>query len=523
MATYPVKMLKDVDGTLFIPLTNSDSVQTSTGDTLEDLISSKADSSELSNYVALNGAQTITGTKTFTEFTGGLLNNAHIENTYINTQPEGTGSILPFLYNDLAFYYTRGGTTTIYTTTDTDYTKNTLTHTKDLTPSGTANMFDGSPSYCTNWGISATTDVIVIDMSLPANFAYSTYFYIDFGTGSWYARKCKLLLWNSNNPITTYTLKKEWDETTSYHFVKTSYSFVNSGGTTVQGFNRIRIVLTSFGTVNPRVAQIGLINYGSSGVRNTYMSRGIDDYIFRNITPNSNNTYNLGDSSHKWANVYATNFNGNASTASLLKCVDSGSSTDASTWTNYTSDNKTVVWGQKFIKSAYNPDSGDISLSIEKVNDSTSRLNMSLDGKIVASGGFQGNLEGTASKATGDKNGNDITTTYYKASNPNGYTSNTGTVTSVGLTAGSGISISGGPVTSSGNITVGHSNSITAQATSGLYPIKIDAQGHITQYGEAYEIATTEEIKTMLQEMGLDIYTAEPISPTDYIYYDQDE
>ena len=99
-------------------------------------------------------------------------------------------------------------------------------------------------------------------------------------------------------------------------------------------------------------------------------------------------------------------------------------------------------------------------------------------------------------------------------------TSNTGTVTSIGITAGSGMSVSGSPVTTSGNITVGHSNSITAQTTSGLYPIKIDAQGHITQYGEAYEIATTEEIKTMLQEMGLDIYTAEPISPTDYIYSD---
>lgn len=44
---------------------------------------------------------------------------------------------------------------------------------------------------------------------------------------------------------------------------------------------------------------------------------------------------------------------------------------------------------------------------------------------------FIGNLTGTATKATGDKNGNDITTTYYKASNPNGYTSNTGTITGI--------------------------------------------------------------------------------------------
>jgi hypothetical protein len=61
----------------------------------------------------------------------------------------------------------------------------------------------------------------------------------------------------------------------------------------------------------------------------------------------------------------------------------------------------------------------------------------------------------------------------------------TGTVTSVGITAGSGISSTGGPITGSGNITVGHSNSVTAKTTQALYPIKYDAQGHITGSGSA--------------------------------------
>lgn len=67
-------------------------------------------------------------------------------------------------------------------------------------------------------------------------------------------------------------------------------------------------------------------------------------------------------------------------------------------------------------------------------------------------------------------------------------TSNTGTVTSVGITAGGGISISGSPITTSGSITVGHSNSVTAQTTQAVYPIKIDAQGHISAYGSAVTI-----------------------------------
>ena len=53
-------------------------------------------------------------------------------------------------------------------------------------------------------------------------------------------------------------------------------------------------------------------------------------------------------------------------------------------------------------------------------------------------------------------------------------TSNVGTIT--GVTAGAGLTGGG----TSGNVTIGHSNSITAITTEGLYKIKYDAQGHIT-------------------------------------------
>ena len=66
-------------------------------------------------------------------------------------------------------------------------------------------------------------------------------------------------------------------------------------------------------------------------------------------------------------------------------------------------------------------------------------------------------------------------------------TANTGTVTQV--TAGTGLSInqtSGGNFTTSG--TINHTNSVTAQTTQAVYPIKIDAQGHISAYGTAVTI-----------------------------------
>jgi len=80
-------------------------------------------------------------------------------------------------------------------------------------------------------------------------------------------------------------------------------------------------------------------------------------------------------------------------------------------------------------------------------------------GPITSSGTIT--LAGTLAVANGGTGatsaGNALTNLgAYPASNPNGYTSNTGTVTSVNVSGGStGLSFTGGPVTSSGTITLG--------------------------------------------------------------------
>lgn len=66
-----------------------------------------------------------------------------------------------------------------------------------------------------------------------------------------------------------------------------------------------------------------------------------------------------------------------------------------------------------------------------------------------------------------------------------------GTVTSVGVSnaTNGGLSVSGSPITGSGTITIGHSNVLAnAQTTSAVYPIKIDKNGHISEYGSAVTI-----------------------------------
>ncbi len=91
----------------------------------------------------------------------------------------------------------------------------------------------------------------------------------------------------------------------------------------------------------------------------------------------------------------------------------------------------------------------------------------------------------TYESKTATQNGTDLSlVTTGEKYNWNSKTSNTGTVTKV--IAGTGLSIgttAGGNFTTSG--TINHTNAVTAQNTQAIYPIKIDAQGHISAYGSA--------------------------------------
>lgn len=75
----------------------------------------------------------------------------------------------------------------------------------------------------------------------------------------------------------------------------------------------------------------------------------------------------------------------------------------------------------------------------------------------------------------------------------NTYSLPSGSVSSVAVSnaTNGGLSVSGSPISSSGTITIGHSNVLSsAQTTQAVYPIKIDKNGHISAYGSAVTIPT---------------------------------
>ena len=221
--------------------------------------------------------------------------------TYLNTHPENNPVIIPFIHNDIAFLLKRGGSAKI--------TYDDVEQTQDI-----SNVFDGSGSY---WGINPTgTTTIVIELTLHKVFTWTNTIYCDFGAAGWRSKSINIEVMNTNYSGDTWTSKYSTTTNSSgnvkIQFTHTPVGASNAGG----GFNKIRFTFSNWNNATIfRIAQLGVYNYGSQGVRETYMSRGLDDPIYRNITPNDNNTFDLGSSSKKWNTIYATTFNGNATSA----------------------------------------------------------------------------------------------------------------------------------------------------------------------------------------------------------------
>lgn len=214
---------------------------------------------------------------------------------YLNIHPENNPVLIPMINNDIAHLLKRGGSAVV--------TYDGTTKSIDLT-----NVFDGSPSY---WSIDPSNiTTIVIELTLHKAFTYSNTVYVDFGASGWRAKSIKVEVMNTNYANDTWTQKGATTTNGSGHYAvsvsHTPSGASNSGG----GFNKLRFTFSSWGTSNGfRIAALGIYNFGSSGLRETFLPKDGGE-IYGSLSPFSSGKYNLGSSSKYWNHAYINNING---------------------------------------------------------------------------------------------------------------------------------------------------------------------------------------------------------------------
>lgn len=246
------------------------------------------------------------------------------QGSFIDTHSEGSRTIWIDGTNELFAFYDRGGTCTAYEY-DLEWNSSSPAPAGTFSPTDlsshkttasvaniSANVFNSLTGYNQSTVYSGTK-YAVYDLKLPTSFSHGTTFYWSFGASSWKPHYFEVLVWKDNATQYPNGYISRYRSTSVGAYGAVS---VSVGATEGNSFTHIRIVMDKYS----RLAAFGIVNYSSTGLATNYMSRTVDKGLYRSISVAKNNTYNLGSSSAKWANIYATNFNGalkgNADTAS---------------------------------------------------------------------------------------------------------------------------------------------------------------------------------------------------------------
>ena len=205
---------------------------------------------------------------------------------YLNTHPENSGTIIPFINNDIAFLTERGGSAKVFY----DGVEQEIS---------TANMFDASANYWANNPTGITK--VTVELTLHKVFGWTNTIYVDHGSSGWRAKNVKIETINTNYADDVWVTRYENTAQGKGNYF-TTFAHQAVGSTSgASGFNKIRFTFSDWANATIfRIAQLGVLSYGSIGLRETSMSRGIDDGVLRNITPNTDGKYSLGSISKKW-------------------------------------------------------------------------------------------------------------------------------------------------------------------------------------------------------------------------------
>jgi hypothetical protein len=218
-----------------------------------------------------NGQTAFTSLGNYLPLTGGTLSgnlNASgtrlITNFVIDTHPESSTAVIPFIHNDIAYLRLRGGTAT------------------DNFGNANNNLFDGSPSYTvfnnTDWATSQPGGY-VLEAVFHKTFLYSNKIGVSFGNVNWRSKYVKIEVFDVSTNAYRTVLETSTNDSQilqvsasgpapSYAISKMRMTFNDFNGYSGSGF---------------RLAQIWLLNYSSQGAKETLLGRD-GGTLYGNVT-----------------------------------------------------------------------------------------------------------------------------------------------------------------------------------------------------------------------------------------------
>lgn len=245
-----------------------------------------ATKTDLSGYVKMTGNQTIYGVKTFDDTT----QIKYIQGGIIETHPESSMTLLPYIMNDLIGLLNRGGTCTT-TGFLNSMDNNTL-----------SNWFNGRTNYV-NLQVNDVRDIATITIKLPSTIQmkWGCYFGLGFGNGNWLAHYIKYEVGLAAEELGDPT---EWstvfEDTNNWRAARHHYFACGTAG-----INTIRITLSDFMNTTPRIAGIWAIQGVGSGLGGSVLTRD-GGVMYGGIMPYQNYKFTLGTPNNKWGQIHAS-------------------------------------------------------------------------------------------------------------------------------------------------------------------------------------------------------------------------
>ena len=236
-------------------------------------------------------------------------NTPYIVGGQIDTHPENNGTLLTYMMNDLAFMLSRGGSCVLKNTTN----KKTLSTNIDR-------LFNCTADYMSlNGLLDSQSDVIEIIIKTPSTFSYSNKFGIGFGSAAWRAKNVKIEAGYSvtnkgsaSSPDTDIKWKTVINITNSNAGVvnvNSSGPGTAEGGIAANTWSYLRYTLTNWANINPRIAQVWIQNYSSSGLAAGYVSRA-GGSIYGNLNVNGYIQQDAMSLSNQDLNNYGNGYEG---------------------------------------------------------------------------------------------------------------------------------------------------------------------------------------------------------------------